>query len=80
MSTSPDRLDEASRARPLPPGPRYATPFQFFRDLRPDPLAYYRRLVAEYGDVACVKMWPRCQVVTARPEHHRRPGQQFRKA
>ncbi|MEZ4218502.1 MAG: cytochrome P450 [Myxococcota bacterium] len=72
MSTSPDRVDEASRARPLPPGPRYATPFQFFRELRPDPLAYYRKLVAEYGDVACVKMWPRCQVVTARPEQHRR--------
>ena len=57
--------------RPLPPGPSYPSPFGFFRELRPDPLAYYRRLVADYGDLACVRMWPRCQIVTSRPHQHR---------
>lgn len=56
---------------PLPPGPSYSSPFQFFREFRPDPLAYYRGLVADYGDLACVRMWPRCQVVTSRPHQHR---------
>ena len=55
----------------LPPGPSYSSPFQFFRELRPDPLGYYRRLVSEYGDLACVNMWPRCQIVTSRPHQHR---------
>lgn len=57
--------------RPLPPGPSYSSPFQFFRDLRPDPLGYYRQLVDDYGDLACVRMRPRCQVVTSRPHQHR---------
>jgi len=56
---------------PLPPGPSYSSPFAFFSDLRSDPLDYYRRLVAEYGDLACVHMWPRSQVVTSRPHQHR---------
>ena len=56
---------------PLPPGPSYPTPFHFFRDLRRDPLDYYRRLVREYGDIACVRMRPRCQIVTSLPHQHR---------
>jgi cytochrome P450 len=71
MSGSGAMSDEQSRPRDLPPGPSYATPFHFFRELRPDPLAYYRRLVDEYGDIACVRMWPRCQIVTAHPRQHR---------
>jgi cytochrome P450 len=56
---------------PLPPGPSYPTPFHFFRALRADPLAYYRELVETYGNIACVKMWPRCQIVVAHPDHFR---------
>jgi len=63
--------DRPATTLPLPPGPSYPTPFHFFRELRVDPLAYYRNLVAEYGDIACIEMWPRCQVVTAHPRQHR---------
>ena len=56
---------------PLPAGPRYASPFRFFRELRADPLAYYRRLVREYGDFGCIDVWPRRMVWTTRPEHYR---------
>jgi len=56
---------------PLPPGPRYASPLRFFRELRADPLAYYRNLVREYGDFGCIDTWPRRQIWTTRPEHHR---------
>ena len=66
-STQPDIDADA----PLPPGPSYPTPFHFFRELRADPLAYYEKLVADYGDIACVQMQPRCQIVTTRPEQHR---------
>ncbi|MBJ22964.1 MAG: cytochrome P450 [bacterium] len=55
----------------LPPGPSYPTPFHYFRELRKDPLAYYRSLVEEYGAIACVKMWPRRQIVTSLPHQHR---------
>lgn len=57
----------SSAQPPLPPGPRYATPTRFFRELRADPLGYYRRVVDEYGDFGCIDMWPRRQVWTARP-------------
>lgn len=56
---------------PLPPGPRYSTPFQYFREVKVDPLEFYRNLVKEYGDLICVRMWPRNQVLTVRPEHTR---------
>jgi cytochrome P450 len=56
---------------PLPPGPRYSNPLQFARELRPDPLDYYRRLVKEYGEFGCVHMWPRKIIWTLRPEHYR---------
>ena len=71
MSTAKPLSQEPSMLLPLPPGPSYPTPFHYFRELRVDPLAYYQRLVEEYGDIACVRMWPRCQIVTAHPRQHR---------
>jgi enediyne biosynthesis protein E7 len=59
------------RSAPLPRGPRYGSPLRFFRELRADPLAYYRRLVREYGDFGCIDVWPRRQIWTTRPEHYR---------
>src|SRR5262245_18827481 len=60
-----------ARSAPLPPGPRYRSPLRFFREFRADPLGYYRRMVREYGDFGCIDMWPRRQIWTTRPEHHR---------
>ena len=71
MATAKPPPQEPSTLPPLPPGPSYPTPFHYFRELRADPLAYYQRLVEEYGDIACVRMWPRCQIVTAHPRQHR---------
>ena len=60
-----------ARSAPLPPGPRYRSPLRFFRELRADPLGYYRRVVREYGDFGCIDTWPRRQIWTTRPEHYR---------
>ena len=70
--SNPRSTEEAAAASPsLPPGPSYPTPFHFFRELRVDPLAYYRGLIEQYGPIACVEMWPRCQIVVAHPDHFR---------
>jgi len=61
----------ALRSAPLPTGPCYASPFRFFRELRADPLGYYRGLVRKYGDFGCIDVWPRRQIWTTRPEHYR---------
>lgn len=71
MSTANPLTDAPPTPLPLPPGPSYPTPFHFFRELRANPLAFYRGLVEEYGDIACVKMWPRCQIVVAHPRQLR---------
>jgi len=55
----------------LPPGPRYRNPLRFARALRADPLAFYRELVREHGDLGCVDLWPRRIVWCVRPEHYR---------
>ncbi len=60
-----------STVAPLPPGPRYSNPLQFAKELRPDPLEYYRRMVKEYGEFGCVHTWPRKIVWALRPEHFR---------
>ncbi|GAY14714.1 cytochrome P450 [Mycobacterium sp. shizuoka-1] len=70
MSTVIEKGPETDQA-PLPPGPRYANPLKFFRELKADPLGYYRRIVSEYGDIGYIDMWPRPQVWTIRPEHYR---------
>lgn len=71
MSPEPPSSARPPTTLPLPPGPSYPTPFHFFREFKTEPLAYYRKLVEEYGDIACVKMWPRCQIVVAHPSHFR---------
>lgn len=55
----------------LPPGPRYRNPLRFAQALRPDPLAFYRDLVREHGELGCVDLWPRKIVWCVRPEHYR---------
>lgn len=58
---------------PLPPGPRYATPFSFLRELRADTLGYLEGLQRDYGDVVCLRLGPvlrSCLLV--RPEGVRR--------
>ena len=70
MSTLTDNGMD-TRSAPLPPGPRYTNPLKFFRELRADPLGFYRRVVAEYGDIGYIDMRPRPQVWTIRPEHYR---------
>src|SRR5262245_39554685 len=56
---------------PLPPGPKYSNPLTFFKQLKADPLGYFRDVVDTYGDIGCIDMWPHKQVWTVRPEHHR---------
>src|SRR5262245_37773783 len=70
-SRSEGAVRGGAQAAPLPPGPRYASPFRFFRELRRDPLDFYRRVVREYGDFGCIATWPRRQIWTTRPEHYR---------
>ncbi len=54
---------------PVAPGPRYATPFGFLRDIRRDLIGFLERSHADHGDVACIRMGPLRSYLLARPEH-----------
>lgn len=59
------------RSLPYAPGPRFATPFPFLRELRADSIGYLVSLWREYGDVACIRMGTLRSYLVARPEHVR---------
>ena len=71
MGNASPHAEQKTAELNLPPGPSYPTPFHYFKELKAGPLEFYRGLIEEYGDIACVKMWPRCQVVVAHPRHFR---------
>ena len=72
MTTAADASRRSDpKSLPLAPGPRFATPFPFLRELRTDSIGFLVSLWREYGDVVCIRMGPLRSYLVARPEHVR---------
>lgn len=72
MALALTRARASARSLPLPPGPRYVSPFSFLRELRADSLGFLERMQREYGDLVCMRIGILRSCILARPEHVRR--------
>ena len=54
---------------PLPPGPRFWTPFGFMAEMRRGALPFLERLQREYGDIVCIHAGPFKTFLLLRPDY-----------